>query len=145
MPTKSDAGVEAYNLVPVSSILPPNAELVDVEEGTEYLPAGSIVHCVLSRTATDTRQRIASSVGVARRRPEGDEHAQQHGYLIEKHAKDDGIENIGAEAEELALELLNDKNPGNDEPPTQNFNITVKTQGERGVWTTAVALAVFIG
>lgn len=41
-----DARIAPFNLVTVSSILPPHCELVDVEEGLSHLSPGEIVYCV---------------------------------------------------------------------------------------------------
>ena len=48
-----DAKIEKYNLVSVSSILPPNCKLVPREEGLAELKPGAIVHCVLARNDTN--------------------------------------------------------------------------------------------
>lgn len=44
-----NAGIEKCNLVYVSSILPPNAELISKEKGLSMLSAGQITFCVLAR------------------------------------------------------------------------------------------------
>ena len=40
-----DAGIAPYNLVYVSSILPPRCEVVEKEEGLAELEFGQIVYC----------------------------------------------------------------------------------------------------
>ncbi|MCH2439954.1 MAG: pyruvoyl-dependent arginine decarboxylase, partial [Candidatus Poseidoniia archaeon] len=44
-----DASIECYNLVPVSSILPPRCELLEREAGLEQLQPGQVVPVVLAR------------------------------------------------------------------------------------------------
>ncbi|AAB89629.1 predicted coding region AF_1630 [Archaeoglobus fulgidus DSM 4304] len=48
-----DAGIERFNLVPVSSILPPGCKVVDREDGLRKLRAGEIVFCVMARHTSD--------------------------------------------------------------------------------------------
>ena len=44
-----DAGIEKYNLVSVSSILPPYCIEVQKEVGLKELSPGQIIYCVLAR------------------------------------------------------------------------------------------------
>jgi len=44
-----DAGIEKFNLVPVSSIIPPGCVRVSLEEGLKELSPGEIVFCVMAR------------------------------------------------------------------------------------------------
>src|SRR5690242_11299656 len=61
-----DARIACYNLVRVSSIFPPNCDVVSIDEGLTHLEPGQIVHCVMSESATAEPNRlIAASVGVA--------------------------------------------------------------------------------
>ena len=61
-----DAGIEAGNLVTVSSIFPPHCKVVTKKEGVEELYPGQILFLVLSRIATNEPNRlIAASVGLA--------------------------------------------------------------------------------
>ena len=60
------ANMAPYNLVPVSSIYPPNCKRLTLEEGLKLLSPGAIVHVVMARTATnDPNRLIAASIGVA--------------------------------------------------------------------------------
>ncbi|MDY6779170.1 MAG: arginine decarboxylase, pyruvoyl-dependent, partial [Halobacteria archaeon] len=124
-----DAGIEEYNIVPVSSIFPPEAEVVDIEEGREELSSGQIVHAVLSRCSTEEPVPIQSAVGAARP-------SSGHGYLIEECAEDHETD-LGAVAESLASELVKGD-------VSERFSVSAKTEGERGKWTTAVAAAVLV-
>ena len=58
------AGIEKFNLVCVSSILPPNCKIISKEEGLLQLKPGGIVHCVLARNDTNEPHRLmASAIG----------------------------------------------------------------------------------
>ena len=60
------ARIEKYNLVSVSSILPPNCKIVHKEDGLLELRPGGIVHCVLARNDTNEPHRLmASAIGTA--------------------------------------------------------------------------------
>ena len=60
------AGIEKYNLVKVSSILPPGCKIISRDKGLKYLSPGEIVFCVMSENATNEPSRlISASVGLA--------------------------------------------------------------------------------
>ena len=76
------AGIEKFNLVSVSSILPPNCQKVSREKGLKELNAGEIVYCVMARNNTNEPNRlISASIGCAV--PVGS--YQKYGYLSEHH------------------------------------------------------------
>ena len=56
-----DAGISQFNLVTVSSILPPGCKRVTREEGLKSLKPGQIVFCVLARNATSEPNRLAAA------------------------------------------------------------------------------------
>ena len=61
-----DAGIERYNLVYVSSILPPLCKIITRVEGLKELLPGQILYCVMARNETDEPNRlICASIGVA--------------------------------------------------------------------------------
>ncbi len=96
------AGIEKFNLVKVTSILPPNCIEVSKEEGLKRLSPGQILHAVLSYTSSDKKdQACAAAVGVAKPENNGD-----YGYLSEYHAFGEESERVGAFAERLATEML---------------------------------------
>lgn len=152
-----DAGIAQYNLVPVSSIFPPNCKRVNREDGLKELPPGSIVHCVISRNATNEPNRlIAASVGTAM-----PQDVSQYGYLSEHHSFGETSEKAGEYAEDLAATMLAttlgiDFNPETawDEREQiykasgkifKSFNTTQSALGNReGMWTTVIAVAVFV-
>lgn len=97
-----DAGIEKYNLVFVSSILPPNCKIISKEEGLKFLKPGQIIFCVFSRNETNEPNRlISASVGIAIPK-END----QYGYLSEHHAFGQKAELAGEYSEDLAATML---------------------------------------
>jgi len=61
-----DAGIAPYNLVTVSSILPPGCKRMTREKGLKLLSPGEIVFVVMARNATNESNRLVSaSVGCA--------------------------------------------------------------------------------
>src|SRR5512136_2184203 len=61
-----DAEIEKFNLVSVSSILPPGCQVIPREEGLRYLVPGQIVHLVMARNTTNEANRmVAASIGCA--------------------------------------------------------------------------------
>ncbi len=96
------AGIAQFNLVSVSSILPPHCKIVTKREGLRELRAGQIVHCVMSRADTNEPHRhVAASVGVAVPRDRS-----MYGYLSEHHSHGQTDEQAGDYAEDLAAQML---------------------------------------
>jgi arginine decarboxylase len=152
-----DAGIERFNLVYVSSILPPLCKIVPKKDGLEHLEAGQIVFCVMARNETNEPNRlISASVGVARPKDEN-----QYGYLSEHHAYGQTGESAGDYSEDLAATMLAstlgipfDPEQAWDERKEvyQASGTFFKTShtcqssegNKNGLWTTVVAAAVFI-
>lgn len=153
-----DAGIEKYNLVYVSSIMPPDACIISRTEGRTQLSPGEIVYCVMAKTETNEPHRqIASSVGLAV--PEI--HTHQHGYLSEHHAFDETFEECGNHAEDLAATMLATIMNIPFDPETawqereqvylasgkiiKTSNVCETARGDpNGLWTTVIAAAVFV-
>ena len=152
-----NAGIERFNLVHVSSILPPLCKIVPRSEGLQDLEAGEIVYCVMARNETDEPNRlISASIGVAMPKDR-----KQYGYLSEHHAFGQTAEHAGDYAEDLAATMLAstlgipfDPNQAWDERKEvyrasgtifRSSHICQSTEGNRnGLWTTVVASAVFV-
>jgi arginine decarboxylase len=148
------AGIEKFNLVKVSSIIPPNCKIVSKEEGLKYLSSGSIVFVVLSRIESNEPNRlITASVGAAIPKDKS-----KYGYLSEYEAYGENSEISGRKAEEIAARMLITA-LGMKFNQNLSFekilNVTKKiakttntTQaavvGKDGRWTCAVAAAVFV-
>jgi len=152
-----DAQIEQFNLVRVSSIIPPNCEVIKREEGLQLLHPGEIVFLVMSRIeANEPNRLIAASIGAAMPKDRA-----VHGYLSEYEAFGESDEIAGEKAEDLAATMLAttlgiefDPNQGWDEKEqvfkmsnkiVRTFNVTQSAVvGKEGKWTTAIAAAVFI-
>lgn len=151
------AGVEICNLVTVSSIYPVGCKRITKEEGLKELVPGQITHAVMARNSTNEPNRlIAASVGVAIPADNS-----QYGYLSEHHPYGETEKVAGEYAEDLAATMLAttlglDFDPEKDwnEREQQykmsgkivkSFNITQSAEGDKtGIWTTVVAVAVFV-
>jgi len=150
-----DAGIAQFNLVEVSSIFPPNAEIIPKEEGLKLLKPGQIVFVVLARNESNELNRlIAASVGLAVPRDRN-----LHGYISEHHSFGETEEVAGSYAEDLAAEMLastlglschlvwdEEKEIWKlDDRILLTMNITSTAVVEKpGEWTTVVAAAVLI-
>ena len=152
-----NAGIEKFNLVFVSSILPPGCQRITKEKGLEYFKPGEIVFCVMARNATNEPNRlIAASMGCAVPAEEN-----QHGYLSEHHPFGETDQKAGDFAEDLAATMLAttlgvefDLNSAWDEKEkvfkmsdkiVRTINMTQSAQGNKdGLWTTVIAAAIFV-
>jgi arginine decarboxylase len=151
------ARIEKYNLVRVSSILPPNCKVVSRAAGLKLLSPGQIVHCVLAESATcEPNRLVVSSVGIAMPTD-----TNQYGYLSEHHAYGMTDDKAGDYAEDLAASMLAttlgiefDEDKHWDERKElwkinnqiyKTRNVTQSAVGhKKGLWTTVVAAAVLI-
>ena len=55
-----DAGIQKFNLVTVSSILPPNCEIITKSKGLPLLSDGEVVFVVMSRNESNEHNRLIS-------------------------------------------------------------------------------------
>jgi arginine decarboxylase len=151
------AGIAQFNIVRVSSILPPGCEFVNRDKGLEALHPGEIIYCVISDNATDEPNRlIAASIGVAIPADR-----EQYGYISEHHSFGQTEQVAGNYAEDLAASMLAstlgiefDPDVAWDERKqvykmqhkiVKSRNITQSAIGDKnGIWTTTIACAVFV-
>lgn len=150
------AGVAQQNLVQVSSILPPKCKFISQEKGAQVLIPGSISFCVMARADTKEHGRlVASSIGVALPK-DGD----KWGYLSEVHGHGMNSQQAADMAEDLAAGMLGttlglefdpDKAWSEKEQAYKSSgffikttNITQTAKGQKGLWTTTVAIAMFL-
>jgi len=152
-----DAGIEQFNLVNVSSILPPNCKIISKEKGLKLLKPGQIVYVVLARNASNEPNRlISASIGLA-----VPADRNNYGYLSEHH--DFGLtqKRAGDLAEDLAATMLAttlglefdiDKDWSEREQQykasgqifrTSNITQTAEVD-KNGLWTCVIAAAVFV-
>ena len=150
------AGVAQQNLVQVSSILPPRCKIISRENGLKELIPGQIGYCVIARADTNEYGRlVASSVGVAVPKDHN-----QWGYLSEVHGHGMSSQQAGDMAEDLAAGMLGttlgmeidpDKAWSEKEQAYKSsglfirtMNVTQTAKGKEGLWTTTVAIAMFL-
>lgn len=151
------AGIEKFNLVYVSSILPPNCKIVSKDQGLAELHQGQVIFCVMARSETNEPNRLVSAaIGLAV--PQDRSH---HGYLSEHHAFGQTAKASGDYAEDLAATMLAttigvsfDPLQAWDERKQhykasgnifQTRNICQSAEGNKdGLWTTVISTAVLI-
>ncbi len=152
-----DAGIAKFNLVSVSSILPPNCKVISREKGLSYLKAGQIVYTVMSKNETnEPGRKIAAGVGSALPVDK-----KQYGYLSEHHSFGQSEKEASEYVEDLAAEMLAstlgipfDSGAGYDEKKeafridgrilmTSNV-VQTGVGNKKGGWVTVVAAAIFV-
>lgn len=151
------AGIEKFNLVSVSSIMPPGCKKVAKEKGLEFLKPGEIVYCVMARNGTNEPNRlVAASIGCAV--PSGDD---QYGYLSEHHSFGETEGKVSDYTEDLAASMLattlgidfNSESAWDEKEKVFKMsgkivytsNITQTAEGNKnGLWTTVVAAAILV-
>jgi arginine decarboxylase len=144
------------NLVQVSSILPPHCKTISKNEGLKELRPGSICFCVMARCDTNEHGRmIATSVGVAipKNKKNWGYLSEVHGYGMNKKEAEDLSEDLAAGmlGTTLGIDLDPDLAWSEKEQAykqsglfVRTTNITQTAKGQHGLWTTTVALAVFL-
>jgi len=158
------AGIEKFNLVPVSSIFPPHCTIIkrdqvscEKKSDSEYaLRPGEVVFTVIAKNETNEHGRLVSA-GVGLAQPVDRE---MYGYLSEVHEFGMTKKNTSELAEDLAAEMLA-STLGLPFDPTKSWNerkeewaiagkiyhprsIVQSGKGEQKMWTSVVAAAVFI-
>jgi arginine decarboxylase len=152
-----DAGIAPFNIVRVSSILPPGAKIMPRSKGLQNLSAGEIIYAVMAESSTNEPHRlIAASIGVA-----VPSERDRYGYLSEYHSYGETEIRSGDKAEDLAAQMLAttlgvpfDPDTSYDERKelwkisseiVKTMNITQTAIGDKyGMWTTVIAAAVLI-
>jgi arginine decarboxylase len=151
------AGIEKCNLVMVSSILPPNCEIISKDEGVKQLKAGQITFCVMARSETNEPNRLVSAaIGLAVPKDR-----DNYGYLSEHHGHGQTDSKSGEYAEDLAATMLattlgiefNSDTAWEEREQSykasgkifKTTNICQSAEGHKdGLWTTVITVAVFI-
>lgn len=152
-----DAGIAPFNIVRVSSILPPGAKIMSRTKGLQNLSPGEIIYAVMAESSTNEPHRlIAASIGVAI-----PSERDRYGYLSEYHSYGETEIRSGDKAEDLAAQMLAttlgvpfDPDTSYDERKelwkisseiVKTKNITQTAIGDKyGMWTTVIAAAVLI-
>lgn len=152
-----DAGIEKFNLVHVSSILPPGCKIVSRAEGLNDLQPGQVVFCVLERcNSNEPRRLVASAIGCAIPA----DSKNNYGYLSEHHAYGQNEKQAGDYSEDLAASMLastlgiefDDNLAWNEKEQlwkisgkiVRTMNITQSAITGTGGYTVVVAAAVFV-
>lgn len=138
------AGVSAFNLVKVSSIIPPGCRRLTREQALRKLRPGQIVFCVMSEHAIkgQSATTVASAVGWALPAAQA---ASSHGYLAEYRATDTDERDVALDAERLARDMLASLLPGGEDSVGRSGSVVAEAAADpTGRWTTTVALAVFV-
>ena len=151
------AEIASFNIVNVSSIVPPGCKLISRSKGLSRLKPGQIVFAVMSRNDTNEYRRlVASSVGLAIPRD-----TSMYGYLSEHASHGQNEREAGDYAEDLAASMLAttlgvafDPDAAWDDKKeiyrisgkiVRTNSITQTAIGMKdSIWTTTVAAAVFI-
>lgn len=149
------ARIAPYNLVKISSIIPPRCRIIPRDEGLRLLHPGQIVFLVMSENATDEAHRlISASVGLAIPNDKS-----RYGYLSEHHGFGQNETEAGQYAEDLAAymlattlgedfdveEIWDEKKSLykiSDRIIVRTRSITQTARGKKNLWTTAVAAAI---
>ncbi len=151
-----DADIEQQNLVAISSILPPACQLIPREQGVTALKPGEITFAVMARAETnEPGRRVHASIGLARPADPG-----KYGYIAEHHGFGMEAQESGDYTEDLAASMLASTLGIEFDPEVawnerkklyehsqlivESLSITAAAEGdENGLWTCAVAAAVF--
>ena len=152
-----DAGIAPFNVVRVSSIYPPHCRIVSRARGLKCLSPGEVVFCVLAETRTNEPNRLACA-GIGLALPADD---AQYGYIAEHHGFGMTHRTCADYVEDMAATMLA-RTQGIDLDPDKAYNerkdlyrahgLVVKARAvvqtvegdKKGLWTTALAAAVFI-
>jgi len=150
------AGIERYNFVQVSGILPTRCKILTIHEGLRRLTPGQILFGAWSESSSDEPNRLlCAGIGVAL--PVKD----QYGYISEHHGFGMTEERIGDFVEDMAATMLA-TTLGIEFDPQKNYderkeiyrmsgnivktrNIVQTAEGDKhGLWTSVIAAAVFV-
>jgi arginine decarboxylase len=155
--TLRQAGIQKSNLLSVSSILPPQCEIITCEEGLKLLQPGQITYCVMARNQTDESSRLVSAaIGIAVPMDQ-----TNYGYVSEHHSFGEIARHSRNYAEDLAATMFAntlgipfDPNQAWDERKKvyhasghifKTRHICQSAEGNNyNLWTTVITAAVFI-
>ena len=151
------AGIEKCNLVRVSSILPPNCKIIPRQRGLDRLAPGQITFVVLAEAGTNEPSRmVGAGIGLAQ-----PTNGKQYGYISEHHGFGMTEKRLADMVEDMAASMLASTLGIEFDPETDydsrkeiyrmsgkivRTRACVQTaEGHKaGLWTTAIAGAVFL-
>jgi arginine decarboxylase len=151
-------GIERSNLVNVSSIFPPDCQIISKENGVAELKSGQITFVVMAKAVTNEPNRlVAAAIGLAQPKDK-----KQYGYISEHHAYGETQKKASDFAEDLAATMLAstlgiefDPEKAWDERKQlyiagsnrqfKSRSISQSARGHKdGLWTTVIACAVML-
>jgi arginine decarboxylase len=130
-----DAGIADYNIVRVTSILPPHAQLISKEKGIQNFKPGQIIYCVMAENVAHGHKPVGVSLAVAIPK-----NRNKIGYFAELMGTHNETKDLAKRAEDLASMIL-ETIIGIDVAETRS--VLQVAQGDKDLWTTVVASAVF--
>jgi arginine decarboxylase len=140
------AGIEVCNLVRVSSIFPSGCRLISKEAGLGLLKPGQITFVVMAKNETDEPNlNVSAAIGLAM--PKNND---SYGYLAEHTSFEETASKARDYAEDLAATMLAMTlgiEPDSEATSSKILKTSVcqSAKGNTdGLWTTVVAVAVFI-
>ncbi len=151
-----DAGVAKFNLVSVSSIIPPQCKLIPWEKGLKLLQDGQILFGVFAKCDSNEKRRlITASIGCALPADK-----KTYGYISEHHTYGQTAEEAGDYAEDLAASMLASALGLRFDPDkswnerkqawkisgkiVRTTNMTQTALVKEGLWSTVFAAAIFV-
>lgn len=150
------AGIEKFNLVQSTGILPARCKVIPVVEGIRRLIPGQIVYSVVSESSADEPNRLlCAGIGVAM--PVKDQYgyiAAHHGFGMTEDKLGDFVEDQAATMLATTLGIEFDPQRNYDERKeiyrmsgniVKTRNVVQTAEGDKhGLWTTVIAAAVFV-
>ncbi|MCW1297485.1 MAG: arginine decarboxylase, pyruvoyl-dependent [Candidatus Rehaiarchaeum fermentans] len=131
-----DAGIHPFNLVKVSSIMPPNCIQITKEEGIKLLKEGAIVYTVLAVNSSNEKGKtIGAGVGLAI--PSDG----SFGYFSEYESENENEEETSKKAENLARIMLSSLKGEKLVKDSLGIAECAKVSDQ---WTSVIAAAVFV-
>jgi arginine decarboxylase len=151
------AGIEACNLVRVSSILPPRCKIITQETGLKQIRPGQITFVVLAEASTNEPNRLVGA-GIGLAQPANGEQygyiSEHHGFGIQKNRIADMVEDMAATMLATTLGIKFDSEEDYDSRKevyrmsgkiVQSRSIVQTAEGDKnGLWTTVVSAAVML-
>ena len=151
-----DAKLASFNIVRVSSILPPNCRIVTIKKGLGKLSPGQIIHAVIAEASSNESHRLmAAAIGVAIPKNRGTVGylSEHHCFGVDEKTSGDYAEDLGAQMLATVLGINFDTNLSYNERLDQwklsdeivrTRNITQASIGKKDLWTTVIAAAVLL-
>jgi len=152
-----EAGIAACNLVNVSSIFPPNCQIISRAKGAKQIRPGEITFCVMARAeSNEPSRRCCAGIGLA-----VPASGHNYGYISEFHGHGKNRKEVANLVEDMAATMLA-TTLGIDFDPDKAYDerkeiyrmsgkivrtrATVKIADvhDDELWTTVVAAAVFL-